>query len=238
MTRPSSPLPPRLAPAVINPVTGDRVNAALALMLALLLLGGFVLSALHLSAGPLAWSLLRATGIVAYLALAATVSFGALLGSRYAPAWLVRAQQYGWHGLLSGFALLLGGVHGLFLTVDGRYAQPLSALLVPGATSFAPITVGLGTLGLYGLALVYLSTLWRRHLSVRVWRAVHLSAYPAFVLLTLHGLLLGSDHLGLLYGAAVASVVLTFGLRFLEETGKRGRREGGAQAARWTPGRR
>ncbi len=220
--KPIHPSPPRPAPLATHPITGDRFNTALALSLAALLLGGFILSALNLSSGPLAWSLLRATGVVAYLALAATVSSGALLGSRYAPAWVVRAQQYGWHGLLSGFALILGSAHGVFLMVDGKYAQPLSALLVPGTSTFSPLTVGLGTLGLYALALVYGSTLWRKHLSLRVWRAVHLAAYPAFVLLTVHGLLIGSDHLGLLYGSSIASVALTFGLRFSEETRKRG----------------
>jgi methionine sulfoxide reductase heme-binding subunit len=159
---------------------------------------------------------------VAYLALAATVCFGALLGSRYAPAWLARAQQYGWHGLMSGFALVLGSAHGLFLAVDGQYAQPISALLIPGTSSFEPLAVGLGTLGLYGLALVYGSTLWRKHLSIRVWRAVHLAAYPAFAALTLYGVLTGTDNLNLLYGAAVAGAALTFGLRFAEEAGKRG----------------
>ena len=204
-----------------NAVTGNRSNALLALALGTFLSGGFLLSALHLTPGPLAWSVLRATGIVAYLSLAVTVTFGALLGSRSAPAWLARAQQYGWHGLLSGFALILGTVHGLFLSVDGKYAQPLSALLLPGTSGFAPVAVGLGTLGLYGLAVVYLSTRWRRRFSVKVWRAMHLLAYPAFVMLTLHGVLTGSDHLGLLYGASVASALFTFGLRLTEEAGKR-----------------
>ncbi|WP_420597268.1 ferric reductase [Deinococcus sp.] len=216
----TTPVPSRVPSSQTpNTVTGHPVNAALAFALAALLIGGFVLSALNLTSGPLAYSLLRASGIVAYLALALTVTFGALLGSRYAPAWLARAQQYGWHGLLSGFALVLGSAHGLFLAVDGQYAQPLSALLIPGASSFAPLAVGLGTLGTYALALVYLSTLWRKRLSVRVWRAVHLVAYPAFALLTLHGLLIGSDNLGLLYGSAVATAILTFGLRFSEMLG-------------------
>ena len=217
--------PVQRAAALPNALTGDRWNVLLTLALGAFLLGGFLLSALKLTPGPLAWSLLRATGIVAYLALAVTVTFGALLGSRFAPAWLARAQQYGWHGLMSGFALILGGAHGLFLVVDGKYAQALGALLLPGTSSFAPVAVGLGTLGLYGLALVYLSTKWRKRLSVRVWRALHLVAYPAFAALTLHGVLTGSDHLGLMYGAAVASALFTFGLRLTEETNRRGARQ-------------
>jgi len=47
-----------------RPVTGDRTNLILSVTLALLLAAGFVLSALRLPAGPLSWSLLRATGIV------------------------------------------------------------------------------------------------------------------------------------------------------------------------------
>lgn len=204
-----------------NAVTGDRLNVLLVLALAALLSAGFVLSGLHLTPGPLAWSLLRATGTVAYLALAVTVTFGALLGSRHAPPWLARAQQYGWHGILSGFALTLGTAHGLLLTVDGKYAQPLGALLLPGTSTFAPIAVGLGTLGLYALALVYLSTRWRKKFSQQVWRTLHLVAYPAFGLLTLHGLLAGSDHLGLLYAASVAAALFTSGLRLVEVKGNR-----------------
>lgn len=62
----------------------------------------------------------------------------------------------------------MGSVHGLFLVVDGKYAQPLSALLLPGTTSFPPLPVGLGTLGLYGLALMNLSTRWRKRFSVKI----------------------------------------------------------------------
>ena len=109
--------------------------------------------------------------------------------------------------------------------VDGKYAQPLSAALLLGTSSFAPVAVGFGTLGLYGLALVYLSTRWQKRFNVKVWRALHLVAYPAFGALTLHGVLAGSDHLGLMYGAAVAAALFTFGLRLTEETGKRGARQ-------------
>ncbi|WP_161883654.1 ferric reductase-like transmembrane domain-containing protein [Deinococcus alpinitundrae] len=217
----TSSVPVRRSPPVSNTVTGNRINTLLSLLLAALLLIGFILSALNLGAGTLAGSLLRATGIVAYLALALSVNFGALLGSRYAPAWLARAQQYGWHGLLSGFALILGTAHGVFLAVDGTSAQPLTALLLPWISTGATLAMCLGTLGMYSLALVYLSTVWRKRLSQKQWRALHLTAYPAFVVLTLHSILAGTDSLGPLYGVAVAGAVLTFGLRFLEETGKR-----------------
>lgn len=186
---------------------------------ALLTLYGALFLACWLGLGPqtLAWSLNRALGVVAYVLLALSVTFGALLGSRMAPPWLSRAQQGGWHGLISGAALLLGGLHGLLLTVDAQSPQPLLAMLLPGASTVLPLAVGLGTLGLYGLLVVWGSTRLRARLSPRVWRALHLGAYPSFALLTVHGLLAGSDHLAPLYGISLGAVVYTFSLRLLHE---------------------
>lgn len=189
------------------------------LLYGLLALYAALFAACFVGLGPqtLAWSLNRALGLVAYLVLALSVTFGALLGSRYATPWLNRALQGGWHSLLSVSALGLGSLHGLLLTVDAQYPQPLWALLVPGASGVLPFAVGLGTLGLYGLLLVWASTHWRKHLPAKLWKPLHLSAYPAFGLITAHGILAGSDHLPWLYAAALGGVVYTFGLRFIEE---------------------
>lgn len=205
----------------VNSVLDDERNTALAAGLLLVFGLAYVACWLHLGPHTLAWSLNRATGTVAYLLLAVTTATGALLGSRYAPAWLSRAQQAGWHGVASGFALILGTLHGLLLTVDATYPQSLLAVLIPGQSTVLPLPVALGTLGLYGLALVILSTRARRRLNPRVWKALHLTAYPAFALLTAHGITAGTDQLGPLYATSVALVAFTFGLRLLEETGKR-----------------
>lgn len=176
----------------------------------------YLMSWLHLGPQTLAWTVNRATGTVAYLLLAVTTATGALLGSRYSPTWLTRAYQNGWHGVTSGFALALGAMHGLLLTVDWQYPQSLSAILIPGGSTVLPLPVAFGTLGFYGLALVVGSTQFRQNLPQGVWKALHLSAYPAFALLTAHGMTAGSDQLGPMYGAAVALVTFTFGLRMLD----------------------
>ena len=183
----------------------------------------WLLSLWHLAPGPLAWVALRVLGTLSYAALAVATTFGALIASHFAPAWLGRAVQFGWHGLLSGFSLVTGALHGLFLMVDGKYAQPLVAILLPGGSSFKPLEVGLGTLGLYGLALVYASFVWRDRLRLRpnVWRWLHRLAYPAFIGLTLHAGWTGSDPLLPLYLTAVAAVALTTTLRVLEALGHR-----------------
>ncbi|HEX2864062.1 MAG TPA: ferric reductase [Deinococcales bacterium] len=195
-----------------------------ALVLAALALTWF-LALRGLTPGPLAWVVLRVTGIVSYAALAVATSLGALIASRLAPAWLNRAVQYGWHGLLAGFALSAGAVHGLFLAVDSRFAQPVWRLLVPGATTFNPVWVGLGTAGLYALALVFASTALKGRLSRKAWKTLHLFSYPAFAALTLHGLMSGSDHLTGLYVVSTLAVAVTFTARITEELARRGTAE-------------
>lgn len=219
---PRTPSPSR-PPGAANAVLDDRRNTLLTAGLLFLFGLAYVACWLHLGPQTLAWTLNRATGTVAYLLLAITTSTGALLGSRYAPGWLGRAQQAGWHGVASGFALALGLAHGLLLTVDWQYPQRLAGLLIPGQSTVLPLPVALGTLGIYALALVIFSTRLRQHLSRRVWKALHLAAYPAFILLTAHGMLAGSDHLGALYALAAALVTFTFGLRMLEHAPRRPR---------------
>lgn len=188
-------------------------NELLVATIVTILILAWIASLAGLASGPLAWLILRATGTLAYLALAISASLGALLSSQYAPAWLTRAAQFGWHGLLSGFALAISLIHGAFLLVDGKYRQPLEALFVPGMSSFKPLEVGLGTLCLYMLLLVYISSVVKKRLSARVWRGLHLLSYPAFILATLHGSWTGSDGLTLLYSASSLAVLTTFALR-------------------------
>jgi DMSO/TMAO reductase YedYZ heme-binding membrane subunit len=55
------------------------------------------------------------------------------------------------------------------------------------------VAVALGIVGLYLAAIVYGSFAVRSRLGVRRWRALHVLSFPAFVLITLHGILAGSD---------------------------------------------
>lgn len=193
----------------------DFWNEALAALLLGALGFAWLLSLLGLGPEPLAWMTLRMTGILAYLGLSLSVLMGVLLSSGHAPAWLLRAAQYGWHGILSGFSLAASLVHGAFLLVDHLYPQNLAQVLVPGLTSVKPLEVGLGTLALYAMLVTYASFAWRARLPQKLWRGLHFLAYPAFLLATLHGSWAGSDPLKPLYLTALATTTLASGLRVL-----------------------
>jgi methionine sulfoxide reductase heme-binding subunit len=84
-------------------------------------------------------------------------------------------------------------LHLLTLLLDPLKPFSVVELVWPLAETYRPVWAALGVLGLY-LLLAILATSWlRRTLGARTGRAIHLTSYAAFVLLTLHGLFFGTD---------------------------------------------
>jgi predicted ferric reductase len=139
------------------------------------------------------WIVLRAAGVGAYLMLFASVAFGlvatsTLFGKRFAKASATTVHQF-----MSTVALFLLAIHIGGLLLD-RY-MPFGAvqILVPGASTYRSVPVGLGVLAMYAMVLVLTSSWLRKRYPVRVWRAIHLMSVPAFVLALLHGVYAGAD---------------------------------------------
>ncbi|GGJ80167.1 ferric reductase [Deinococcus aquiradiocola] len=201
----------------------DPVQAAVALLTGLLL-GLLVLAWGMAYRGTLAggWSraLLTQTGQYGSLLLAATCVLGSLIGTRFLPQVLNAALKTGWHGVLAGFAMTLCVVHGAF-TLVGPRALTLPELLVPGRAPQDTLPLALGTLALYVLATVYVTWALRGRIGVRAARALHLLAYPAFVLGTLHATWLG--HAGATEALGSAAVGAALAVRLLTLTFARGR---------------
>ena len=64
---------------------------------------------------------------------------------------------------------------------------------MPGTSSYRPVAVAIGIVGMYSMVLVAVSSWFRKHYSAKVWRALHMTAVPAFVLSMLHGVFAGAD---------------------------------------------
>ncbi len=139
------------------------------------------------------WYLARSSGIVAWALVAASVVWGLflstrILGTKPRPAWLLDLHRY-----LGGLALTFTGIHLVSLVLDSYVHFGLVQLLVPLTSSYRPGAVAWGIVGLYLLLAVELTSLARKRLSKRVWRAAHLLSFPLFALSTVHGLLAGTD---------------------------------------------
>lgn len=141
---------------------------------------------------PTFWILARATGLVAYGLLSATIVAGLVLKGR--PIRSLRpASVMDLHRFLSLLALLAVGLHGVTLFLDETIKIPIIGFFVPGFVPYRSVWTSIGVLTAELMLIIHLSFRWRKKIGVRVWRRLHYSTYAAFAGATLHGLLAGTD---------------------------------------------
>lgn len=178
------------------------------------------------------WYLSRASGMVAWIALAATCLWGILLITRMLkpadrPAWLLDLHR--WLGAVTVVTVL---VHVLVLLGDGYMEPTLTQLFVPFATGWAHeslaanrLAYAFGIVALYLLLIVEISSLLIKKLPRKVWSTIHLSSYVVFVLSTVHGVMAGSDAANIVFictlVAVAAILAFAFTARVLQGRAKR-----------------
>lgn len=178
------------------------------------------------------WHVARATGIVAWALLSASVIWGLLLTTRLArgrptPAWLLDLHRF-----LGGTAVLATAMHLGGLVADDFVHFDVVDLTVPFASSWKPGAVALGVVSVYLLAAIELTSLLMRRLPRRAWRAVHMSSYVLFWTATFHFLLAGTDATNVLavLGIDLVTVTVVF-LTLVRILSPRGGRSAGRRVA-------
>jgi predicted ferric reductase len=146
-----------------------------------------------LQPGLLGWYSVRALGFLAYIVLAASVLYGLLLSTKLLDAIAHRPVSFALHKDLAIAALLAAALHGALLVTDQSFSFTPRAILVPFASPYAPILVGIGQLTFYAMAIVTASFYVRRHIGQRAWRTLHYVTFLAFIGATFHGISAGSD---------------------------------------------
>jgi predicted ferric reductase len=190
------------------------VRGVLVGLAALLVLGavlgrtGWATVALPRFDGTVAWELSRATGYTAFAALALDVTLGLLISTK-----LSRATGVELHRWVSPIALALVLGHAVILLGDGFARLDALDLLVPFASPYRPIAVGLGVIAAYLAVVVHGSFALRKRLGTRTWRRLHYLSFAAFALAAGHALLAGTDAsrtwaLALIAGPVAAVLVL------------------------------
>jgi predicted ferric reductase len=158
------------------------------------------------------WYVARASGLVAWALLTATVVWGLLLstklfGRKPTPAWLLDLHRF-----VGGAAAVFTFVHLGAILLDSYVQFDPVSILVPFASSWNPLAVAWGIVAFYLLAAVEITSLVRRHMPNRIWRRVHYASFPLFVTATVHGVTAGSDTRTTFALMVLASIVLGVGL--------------------------
>jgi sulfoxide reductase heme-binding subunit YedZ len=162
-----------------------------------------------MKSNPTFWLLARTSGLTAYVLLTMSVLAGLVLKSRPFRS-LKQAAVTDTHRFLALLGLGAIALHGTTLLLDQTIHLRPIALLVPGASPYRPLPVGVGVLAAELMVLVYASFSLRRWVGTRNWRRLHWATYAIFGAATAHGLAAGTDTAQpwafAIYLAAVGSV--------------------------------
>jgi len=138
------------------------------------------------------WYVARASGIVAWVLITASVLWGLSVSIRLTrspkPAWMLDLHRF-----LGGLAVTFTGVHLAGLVADSYVHFGPSELLIPFASAWKPGPVAWGIVAMYLLIAVEFSSLAMRGLPRKLWHAVHFSSYLLFALVTIHMFAAGSE---------------------------------------------
>jgi Ferric reductase like transmembrane component len=174
------------------------------------------------------WDTARAGGLISYALLTAAVSLGLVLRNRWQSSRWPRLVTNELHGYVSLLALVFIVIHVLAVAVDPFTHFGLAAVLVPFASHYRPIWMGLGLVALYLLLAVWVSSRLRTRIGHRLWRQIHVLAFAVYTAATLHGLGTGSDTRTLwamaLYATSVGLVGTLLAIRLLAPAGRDARR--------------
>jgi predicted ferric reductase len=158
--------------------------------------------------GTALWYASRATGVVTMLLLTAVVLLGILVNRQGRLPGLPGFAVTGLHRNVSLLAVVFLAIHVLTAIADPYVTIGLAAAVLPFASAYQPLWLGLGAISLDLIGALILTSLARARMSRRAWRGIHWLAYAAWPLAVVHSLGSSSDARGGLVLGVLAGCVL------------------------------
>lgn len=170
------------------------------------------------------WSLIRTSGFLAYFFMTVSLCCGLLSAMtimKHRKALLLNIHQTsGWYGLLTII------FHMTLIWKDQYVPYSLTELFLPFSAKNAPVFSALGTLSFYFFLLVIgTSDFFIKRLGRARWKKVHMAVLPAWLLMVIHGLTIGTDSsqpwaLSLYIGGVSIILILAF-VKYLDSSTSR-----------------
>jgi predicted ferric reductase len=148
-----------------------------------------------LGANPQAyWFLARASGFVAYVLLWLSTALGLIITNKMARLWNGGPTAVELHQFTTWLAVGLTVFHAVILLGDHYIQSTPAQIVMPfGYVNYKPEWVGIGQLAFYLAVIVAASFYFRKQLGYRKWRLLHYTSFVVYLLVTLHGILAGTD---------------------------------------------
>jgi Ferric reductase like transmembrane component len=175
----------------------------------------FALVAAAAGSSKTLWYLTRGTGVVALLLLTVGIVLGVMGSTRWKSSRLPRFLVHGLHRNVTLLSVAFIAAHVVTTVADAFAPIGYKDAVVPFASPYRPIWLGLGTVAFDLVLALVVTSLLRARIGLRTWRVVHWLAYASWPFALVHTLGTGSDArtgwLGLFAiacaGAVVASVL-------------------------------
>lgn len=145
------------------------------------------------TAFPWAWVINRSAGIASYILLALITITGILLTTGLLFRLFEPSVAWSIHRAVGSALLVSVVIHVFSLLFDHFIRLRILDLLVPFVSPYRPLLVALGVTGFYILLLQLATSLYTMTKYPKFWRTIHFFAFPMFVLIFLHGTLIGTD---------------------------------------------
>ena len=142
-------------------------------------------------------------GLIATAVLSFNFLLGILLSTAYrrSPIWkrmpaMVKAISLDdLHNWTAYVALVVALAHPLLLLADKTLRYRVIDIVAPVSAPHQPVWTALGTLALYALAVVIITTQKgiKRRLGFRAWKNIHLISYGTALLFVIHGVVMDPE---------------------------------------------
>jgi hypothetical protein len=139
------------------------------------------------------WYVARGSGIVSLVLLTGSVLLGIVTSMRWMSDRWPRFATTMLHRNLSLLAVVFLAVHVVTIVVDGFAPIRWLDVVVPFASPYRTIWLGLGTIAFDLVLALVVTSLLRNRIGPRLWRGVHWLAYACWPVAVVHGLGTGTD---------------------------------------------
>jgi DMSO/TMAO reductase YedYZ heme-binding membrane subunit len=95
------------------------------------------------------------------------------------------------------------------LIADSYVQFTVLSVLVPFTSDYRSWAVSLGVFGFWLLVIIQMTSLMKKRLSQKVWRAIHMTSYPLYAIIAVHALTAGSDVGTPLYAGFTTALAMT-----------------------------
>ncbi|MGZ4385185.1 MAG: ferric reductase-like transmembrane domain-containing protein [Gaiellaceae bacterium] len=157
-----------------------------------------------------AWLVARSAGLVAFALLAFSVSLGLAMSTRLLASRRTKMIM-GWHQTLLWTTACMLVLHFSALLFDPVMPFGVGSVLVPGLSTWRPLTIAAGIVALWLVLALAVSFRLRKRIGQKRWRLLHYASFVAFALALGHALHAGTDMQrtgGLIFVGVVSAPVL------------------------------